>query len=263
MSVYSDAASTFRDTTKWLVAFVPVAALVSAAAVVGPRLLYAVDSGDSPAPGEWIVILAPVLGVALVVFGAIPVLRPKLPSPPEILDTGGKRRKDGDAAMSDGVGEPYVSSIDELKRATQNVKAAEDPAKVFPDAKAVAEIHTNLRDWVMLKKTASRFTLFGALYLIGILLIGVGVIGGATVLKAPSAEITEPTVVEVELSTDGLTHFKSETGCDSADGVVFVAVGGTWDHPTLRVKAPDGNNCNFGAEFEPDPGQILITKPAA
>ena len=39
MFVYSAGADAFRDTTKWLVAFVPIAALGTAAVVLGPLLV--------------------------------------------------------------------------------------------------------------------------------------------------------------------------------------------------------------------------------
>ena len=73
MSIYSTGAQALRDTTKWLVAFVPIATIVGAIAVFGPRLAGSVTTSGSLV--EWgRDNLWPLLGVVAALAGVVVIV---------------------------------------------------------------------------------------------------------------------------------------------------------------------------------------------
>jgi len=52
MSVYESGVTAYRDTTKWLVAFVPLGSILAASVTVGPELLWSVEHARNF--GDWL-----------------------------------------------------------------------------------------------------------------------------------------------------------------------------------------------------------------
>ena len=122
MSVYGSGAEAFRDTTKWLVAFVPIAAIVASGAVLGPRLVGAMRAADSISD-----LLAanglPLLGLVMVVVVVSQGANVLSTQPKELGDLEADTLA---AAFNDGVGAPYFFDVGTYKEAMAELQAAFD-----------------------------------------------------------------------------------------------------------------------------------------
>lgn len=262
MSVYEAGATAYRDTTKWLVAFVPIAAILTAGAVAGPRLIHAAGTAGSFSVfliEYWLALLglvAVAAGIFAVVWGGAGVLsaQPK--------DLGEQGSDELAKAFNDGVGAPYFFDVNGYTSAMASLQEAFDAKRPKTEydltlERAVAAVDA-LQQWSLHRELARSFGSFTWVFALGVLLILGGVAFAATTIPLTAGEITEPTIVAVELDSDGKAALAIATGCGDAETTVFWAISGTWDRPTLQA---DGDGCKFGAEWAPNPNHIEIRLP--
>ncbi len=257
MSIYVGAVDAYRDTVKWLVAFVPVASLGAAAVLVGPPLTHSVasaESGQSWLADHWLVVicgLALVGGLGLMLrYGA----RVLSITPRDIgaLATGSAGAQRLSEAIGAGVAAPdffTAEAFDEemgalaeaLDDATKEVKADD------PRLARIQRATDALRAWSTFEQMRRAYRDFRVAFVVGVVLV-LGAVVAAPLQLTTSEAITAPTPVEVTINPDRAGEVEVATGCTSAQSSTFTAVRGTWDQPVLLADGPD---CRFGAEWRP------------
>lgn len=263
VSVYSTGAEAFRDTTKWLVAFVPIATIVATAGLLGPHLLSNAAASDSPwawtREHVWplVGIATVVAGVVLVVSFGAKVLTAQAKDVRRLLT---KDEEKLSSAFSAGVGAPYflddrafrnaVASLDERWSTGSQVSESE--------LTRVVAATDMLRGWALHDALASSFRRFQIWFGVGVALIVVGLISAAVVIAPTGAAIEQPTVVQVTLAESGAQDLRNKTGCQAPTETEFVAVAGTWGAPVLEA---DGLGCKFRARWRPEPQLIELRIP--
>ena len=262
MSVYSAGADAFRDTTKWLVAFVPIAALGTAAAVLGPLLVRSAQTARSlsawAGDNAWALggVAAVLVGVMVVVWFGARVLSTQPKDFGALLKTNPKRLSD---AFSVGVAAPYFLDDNGFKDALATLEAKWRPDSTTPPtdaevSRAAAAVEA-LREWALQDELAAAFRRFWKFFAIGLVLIVAGVVVAAVTIVKPSASIEKPTTVQVSVNQPGAADLLKKTGCTTPAMSQYVAVAGTWDAPVLQV---DGPGCLFGNRWRPKSGDFEI-----
>ena len=261
MSVYSTGAESYRDTTKWLLALVPLASLVAAAAVVGPRLV----TGKTAA-GSWIAWITTywpaLLGCVLVLVGiwltvarGARVLSTEPKGYDKILGDGARLSK----AFAAGVGFPYFLTSEDFKTAVQNLNAAAPGDSNTSTERAVAA-STQLLEWSFFDALRAEFGAFKIRFLLGIVLIAAGLASAIVAVNLAPAPIAQPTAVVVRLSSPGATALIRSTGCQAPSTTRFVAVSGTWSSPVLETEGP---GCRVNAQWRPSISQAQVLPASA
>ena len=292
MSIYSTGAEAYRDTTKWLIALVPLASLVAAAAVVGPRLVT-----RRPAAGSWstwITYGLAILGCGLVLVGICLIVAhgaTVLSTAPKDVDKIVNNRLRFSEAFSAGVGYPYFLESDDFKNAVTEVNYAEtgapnaaapgDPNAAAPGAptapapgaptapapgdpnalpERVAGASTQLREWAFFDALGTEFGKFKSWFLRGIVLIALGLVLAVVAINLTPAPIAQPTAAVVELSSSGAIALIRSTGCQAPSTTRFVAVSGTWSSPVLETEGP---GCRINAQWRPSSSQAQVLPASA
>ena len=115
MSIYDSGSDAFRDTTKWLVAFVPVVSIIAIGATVIPRL---VKGSGTHSVSAWLGLnglslvgmLVSLVGIALILIFGARVLSSQPIGFTALIATP----KDLSSAFSAGVGAPYFINEAEI-----------------------------------------------------------------------------------------------------------------------------------------------------
>lgn len=264
MSIYGTGSEAFRDTTKWLVAFVPIASLVAAGAVIAPRLLSDATAADSPAGwvGDNVLPLVGVLavlgGIILVTYFGAQVLSTQPREFTELLTN----RENLSRAFSAGAGAPYFLDEAEFRTALGRLDAewSEDDEQKPSDALVARAVGATelVREWALHDALGTAFNRFFVSFGVGTALILVGFVLAAATLEPEPGRVGEPKIVQVTVNADGARDLKKATGCREPDKTTFVAVAGRWDAPVLNA---DGTGCRFGATWKPDRDDIELRIP--
>lgn len=271
MSVYSSGVTAYRDTTKWLAAFVPVTALVSAAVLVGPDLIVSVQTSSSAAEwlgDHWLVVLSGIglfAGIsAILICGAL-VLSVE-PTDIGKLATPGSDRRKLEVAIGNGAALPEFFNWEDFYAAMSDLANRwDDPDKTKrPTAEDAVLVRVkpaveSLREWSVFSRIQRPYLVFRIAFVASSVVIVAALV--LAPVQLPSSEvIRKPTSVLVDVDSAGTQDLQTTTDCDDAKTTTFTAVGGTWDYPRLAV---DGPGCQFGATWTPGPEHIEVRLPAA
>lgn len=264
MSVYSTGAEAFRDTTKWLVAFVPTATIIGAGAVIGGRLTGDAAASDSillwafdnarPLVG----IGLSVIGVALVIFYGARVLSTQPKDFSSLLSTDDKALSE---AFSAGVGTPYFLDDRTFREAIADLHANWANEDIVTDAEVSRAVAATdmLRGWALHRALAMSFATFQRAFGAGILLIVGGLVLTTITVEPEGGTIDQPTLVSVEMQEAGAKDLLDATGCKTPVSTEFLAIAGTWDAPVLAV---EGASCRFGARWRPESKLVAVRLPS-
>ncbi len=262
LSIYRAGSDAFRDTAKWLIAFVPIASLTSVGALVGPRLIKGAEASTSPA--GWLASnIWPILGVAAAAAGVTAIVffgaKVLAAQPSEFANLLTVDRSKLSAAFSAGVGAPYFLDDSDFRTAMAELDVAWSAAQQAPEptlARVVAATDM-LRDWSLHNSLTEAFATFWRAFAAGVFFIVLGVLVAVSTLEPQAPEIRTPMEVRVEVQGLGASDLRSRTGCSRPSDAVFVAIAGTWDSPVLAVDGPD---CRFGAVWRP-PKDLFEMRP--
>jgi hypothetical protein len=267
VSIYSTGVDAYRDTTKWLAAFVPAVSLATAILVAGPRLLRTVET--APSVGSWLESywLTLICGVAL--FGgmaAILATGAKVLSvePADIADlataTGGKEALA--KAIGSGVTAPDFLDKQDFDQAMARLQVTAGAGEIPLDDPTMARLKpaiAALREWSVFSQMKDPFKKFRVTFIMSTVAISLAVLLAPAQLGSSEA-INKPTTVEVEVDAAGAADLNNSTGCSDPGTTTFYAVAGTWDHPELRT---DGPGCRFASTWLPSPDQLELRIPAS
>jgi len=112
----------------------------------------------------------------------------------------------------------------------------------------------SLRQWSIFDGVSTAFTQFIIAFTIGTAGIGLAIVLAASQFDSSPA-IKEPTAVIVKFNDAGGAQFTQRTGCSDPSATTFLAVGGTWQQPTLAMSGP---GCRFGVRWAPRPDNVEI-----
>ncbi len=262
MTVYSTGVESYRDTTKWLLALVPLASLVAAASVVGPRLVMgksAAGSWSAWATTFWPALLGCVLvlaGISLTVVRGARLLSAEPKNFDKIL--GEEARLS--TAFGAGVGFPYFLTSEDFKTAVRDLNTVSptdqgaQAGRADANARAVAA-STQLLEWSFFDALRAEFGTFKLWFLSGVVLIAAGLTLFVISINLVAAAITQPTAALVRLSSSGVTDFSRTTGCRAPSTTKFVAVSGTWSSPVLETEGP---GCRINVQWRPSLAQAQV-----
>lgn len=267
MSIYSSGVGAYRDTTKWLTAFVPITSLATAALVLGPGLITSLQtesSLNSWLEHYWIVLLAAIAilgGIAAIMFYGARVLSVE---PADIGDLTNGRIATAAlaAAIGSGATTPYFLDINSFNAVMSDWANSLDSAEAVkeddPRLVRLKPAVDALRDWSIYHRIQGPFRTFVWVFVAATTAISAAILTAPAQLDSSTA-IEKPTKVEIEVDAAGHTALQRATGCSKADTSIFFATGGTWNRPVL---AADGPGCRFGATWRPDPSHIELRLPA-
>ncbi|KFF58936.1 hypothetical protein JF66_14950, partial [Cryobacterium sp. MLB-32] len=255
MSIYKSSVESYRDTTKWLAAFTPVTAILTAVVVtgapVGASLTGATDAGD------WfqrhavlgVCVLAIFVAVAAILWRAAAVLSVEPREVVTILkDKKIAMARAVESAFGVGMLAPDFFTEASFMKATQVFYAELEPGRPVPhDRDRLVAAFESLREWKMFLETRRQFRVFLITLGIGAAVICAAIAGALTQIPT-GAPIGKPVVVAVTLDSAGADAVRQATGCTDPARAEFSAVGGTWGAPTLTVTGP---GCAFGATWVP------------
>lgn len=265
MSVYDSGVSAYRDTTKWLVAFIPIGSLIAGAITVGPDMVLSIQTAnglDAWLSNYWLSALCGVgflLGIGAILWAGANVLSV---APQDI----GNIQKPEFApklaqAIGEGVAAPEFFTPEDFTDGMAALANAWDSEKPVPnDDPRLTRLRTpieNLRQWSIFNRVRDAFHNFVVAFVLGVAAIAAAIIVAPAQLSQGPA-IDKPTPVQVELSDKGTADLLADTNCTAGKTSTFTAIDGTWKHPTLAV---DGAGCAFGAIWVPTPEQAEI-RPA-
>ena len=263
LSIYSSGADAFRDTTKWLVAFVPIATVVAAGAVIGPRLVD--EATTSASLLEWARSnVLPLVGIAIAVGGVVLVVsfgaRVLSTQPSDFTTLFTTDQAKLSSAFSAGVGAPYFLEDRAFRSAVAELDAkwSADEDVTDPELARTVAAADMLREWALHDALATSFKHFRYSFGVGILLVAGGLLVATTSLDPTSGTIKQPKVVEISVEQAGATDLLHSTGCEKPAESKYVVVAGRWDLPVLEV---DGPGCEFGATWRPSPDLIELRLP--
>jgi hypothetical protein len=267
MSVYSTGVDAYRDTTKWLTAFVPIVSLATAILVAGPRLVSTIET--TPSVGVWLeeywlTLLCGValfLGMAVILATGARVLAVE---PEDIGDlaVGTGRAKDIANALGSGVAAPEFFDKNAFDDAMARLQAKADAGEVAQDDPTLTRLKPAidaLRDWSVFSRIQRPFRIFRVAFVVSAIVIVVAVLLAPAQLGS-SASIAKPTKVAVQVNNAGAAALRKSTGCSDPKASTFYATGGTWDHPELSA---DGPGCEFASVWYPDPQDIELLAASA
>ena len=264
MSVYASGVAAYRDTTKWLAAFVPVTALVTAGVAVGPRVLRSLDAAGSVAgwlADYWLVplcALALLGGIVAILWTGARVLSVE----PERMDALLVGAAKGELAEAIGAGAALPYYLDkaafdaELESWATAVDAGGTLAADDPRITRLAPAVELIREWSVYHRIQAPYRLFRLAFVVGSVAITLAILV-APVQLGSATPITEPTQVVVRVADE--ERLAEVSGCSDARRSRFTAIAGTWERPVLAV---DGPGCRFGASWAPDPDEIELRLPS-
>lgn len=261
MSIYSTGAEAYRDTAKWLVAFIPVSTLVAAAVALGPQVLTQAATADSVADwlkqNGWVLV-----GLGVVAVGAMCIMwsgaRVLSTQPERFQDLLGEQDKDRlIKAINEGAAEPYFMDDVAYRNARNRLQASWDAKQQVDDAalQRITGATELLRAWALQQGMGAAFGKFRWALVVGIVLILGGFLLTAGALGPTAVRLDKPTVVKVRVNDAGEQDLRATTGCVDASRSSFLAIGGTWNAPVLRI---DGPGCRFAAHWQPRRGQFEL-----
>lgn len=266
MSVYSTAVTAYRDTTKWLAAFVPVVSLATAILVVGPRLVRTIQTAPSLASwfqDYWLTLICGVAlfgGMAAILATGANVLSVE---PADIADLA---TDSGPAALAQAIGSgvtaPEFFDKNQFDQAMAELQVKIDAGTITADDPTLARLKPAvdaLREWSVFSRIQHPFKIFRRTFVASAVLIAMAVVLAPAQLGS-SGVIDKPTTVAVEVDSAGKQQLLDATGCSDPVSSTFFAVGGTWDHPELTV---DGPGCKFASSWIPDSTHVELRLPAS
>lgn len=245
---YPAATTSVRDTTKWLVASLPTAAVISAGIGVGPRLARA----SAVPTGIVLALIAVALGLLLVLGFGARVLAVH-PASFKVLVEDWRNNRGGDAADGTGASKPTTSLIHEAEAEGvlyfhypnfESMQAAvlEVWTDTTTDNKRALAAAAALRSYDVYVSTRRRFHQF-----LGAVAVGLALLVGGTwtamvgLEEVPdSAIIDGPIGVTLTLTPQGAAALTESLGCGPDDVEDWMAIGGTWARPVLLA---DGTAC--------------------
>jgi hypothetical protein len=263
MSVYADAASGYRDTTKWLTAFFPVSGFVAAGLILGRPILEAAQ--QSPDLDSFLSDnLATVVAVAIGLVGLLCVVASAgwvLSVDPMDIGTLYADKKAGPElvkALGSGALAPYFLDEPSFNDAVTALSAAEagnndvEAKSLLERLEPASEI---LRQWAVFRVMRRRFRWFVGWFILGAVLAVVSFAIAASSLPSGAA-IDAPVNVTVEVDQKAQGDLEKTTGCTNPAMTRFVAVGGSWDEPELAVTGP---GCTTASRWTPDLTAVLVS----
>lgn len=273
MSVYSSGVDAYRDTTKWLSAFVPVASLITAGLVVGPEVVTTIERATSVE--EWLTQNWLLLGCLVALFGGIAAIlwsgaQVLSVEPKDLGDlwltaegrSSGKSLAKVITAIGNGAAAPYFYDVETIERSMAQLANAFDNNKadeVETGLKRLEPAVVLVREWSVFSQSQQPFTRFRWVFVGSSIAIAIALCVAPTQL-ASSAKVDKPTPVEVEVDTAGGAELARATACSDPAGTIYTAIGGTWSQPQLAV---DGPGCAFGATWWPEPDHIELRLPVS
>lgn len=271
MSVYSSGVTAYRDTTKWLAAFVPVTGLVSAVVLVGPDLIVSAQTASSLREwlaDYWLVVLSGIAlfaGISAILISGAQVLSVEPTDIGKLAEPGSTRRK-LEVAVGEGAALPeffnwedFYAAMSDLANRWDDQDQSKRPAADDAVLVRVKPAVESLREWSVFSRIQRPFRLFRMTFVVSSAII-IGALVLAPVQLSNADAIKKPTPVLVDVDTVGSEDLRAATDCDDAKTATFTAVGGTWEQPTLAV---DGPGCRFGATWIPEPERIEVRTPPA
>ncbi|WP_396908174.1 hypothetical protein [Mycolicibacterium sp.] len=241
----------YKDTAKWLLTFTPIAAIVTLALTLAPRVGAIAATGFT----HW-VVANPIAtaAVALTLFAAAIIVvlcsHVLLAKPRPWTELRADDEWCSKAFSDDAVGVPLFGSSTSYEKievaALQNDATAAEQTALAATSRRMLELSEA-------QNAEARFKRFIWGYGICMVIIVAGMcIATAGVPLAPDA-VTKPTKVSILLPPDGESRFTEETQCATVTGTTAIAVRGLWDRPVLRLFGP---GCTQ-AEWTPT-AEILI-----
>ena len=266
MPVYAEAASGYRDATKWLTAFVPVTAIATAGVTLGPALVESVrqtSGAGAFSSGDKAIVVAMVLGVIGLVCIVVPAAKVLSVEPTDIGAIYADKKAGPELATALGAGAlaPYFldqPSFDQALAALSAAQAARNDDGIEPLMDRLEPATEVLREWAVFHVMRRRFGWFLFWLVVGSAVVAVGLIVAASNLPKGSA-IDKPVPITAELDQEASADLMRTTGCRNPETTVFVAVDGTWDEPDVAVSGP---GCVTAHRWRPDLNHAIIA-PAA
>lgn len=254
MSVYSSGAEALRDTTKWLTALVPIAAVLGAGGVLGPVVIDAGRSADLQLTG-------PIIGGAILsLLGVLAILISGglvLAAQPRDLASTVTRPDSMSDAFASGVTAPYFLDERTYMGALNDLQVEWDKGASVPDTRLTRAVAATdlLREWSLHQAVVQAYAVFRWILAGAIIAIGVGFTLCVVSLPPQTGNISNPVKVDIRMSSAGAAELVSTTGCSAPDQTKFIAVGGTWRHPVLVMEGP---GCRFGTDWLPSEANAQI-----
>lgn len=261
MGVYHDAVDAYRDTTKWLTAFAPVAAIGTAGLALAAPLIRSIQGAEDL--GSWATEHQAVIAGGLLLVAGVAVIlvmgaRVLSAAPRDIarLDENPKMSNAVATAIGDGILAPGFLTKDDFESALAKHLADQDQGNAIDDAsrERMTTAVEALREWAVFNQVKARFWWFAGGLVVGLVAILAAFLLVPAELSG-SSPFTKPTAVKVELDRAGNADLRTITGCSAADRTDFYAVGGTWAWPELAVDGPD---CRFDARWWPPRGTFEV-----
>jgi len=262
MSIYKSSIDGYRDTTKWLAAFTPVTAILTAVVVTGAPVGASLAGASDV--GEWLgqhlllvlCVLAVFVSVGAILWQAARVLSVQPKEVVTILDdTTPQTAKALETAFGAGILAPDFYSEASFEVATQVFYAALKPGQELPkDRDRLVLAFESLREWKLFTDTRRQFGRFLITIGIGALVICVAIAVAVTQIGM-GGPITQPTRVQVTLGSNGAAALRQATGCTDPTHSTFYALRGTWDAPMLAVT---GAGCSVPATWAPALDQAVV-----
>lgn len=263
MSVYSSGTEAYRDTTKWLTAFVPVTALASVIFIAGPELIKSLQispSIPSWVSQYWIAFICFVvifLGIFLILVFGSKVLSVEPTDIGDLTTTDGAKSEVA-RAIGAGTTAPYFFDKSAFDAAMGKVAHAWDDNTPLPsddlDLNRVTSAVEALREWSVFRQTKNAFQTFRIVFILSIAAIFMATLIAPLQFES-GAGFDRTTRVDVNVSSSGQVELRNATGCMDPRNSLFYAVGGDWRHPELAV---DGPGCIFNAVWRPSPESIEL-----
>ncbi|MEV8182846.1 hypothetical protein [Specibacter sp. NPDC078692] len=268
MSIYSDGTAAYRETTKWLTAFVPLTAMVASILTLGPPVLRSIQ--DAPSLPAWIGEHTVVLLCIAVLFGGLTVIlsfgtKVLSVEPQDIgpLLNSPEKRSELAAVIGTGTTAPWFLDLATFNEALGEIaKAPKDPnspprndTSQIDQFKLAVEV---LRDWSLYHEIQIAFRNFLRAFIASTIAIAIAALVAPAQLESV-IPVDKPTLVSIEVNESGQNDLLTRTGCTDPTASTFTAIGGSWKHPELAV---DGPGCAFGAAWHPRRGHIELRLPS-
>lgn len=257
MSVYADGVAAYRDSTKWLVAFVPITTVATGLVATGAPSFGRIRAQSETTLTHLVfAAILTTLALSAVMLSGTRVLDAE----PESLSSLQKPRNRATLAkaISDGVIAPHFFDAEAFQKAMAQAQVdlskAPPPAGLADQLSSLGAAVESLREWSVFTRTRKLYRRFLGVFGVGVLLV-IASMAYALAQMDTSPPLTEPTPVSVTVNESATKTFTSKTGCIQAGQSNFVAVRGTWVHPVLAVT---GAGCRFGAEWQPTPGEARV-----
>lgn len=256
----------YKETAKWLLTFVPIPTFVVLALSLAPRYEAISRLGlhawicANPAPASAF-LLAAIAAIAITVACSFVLLA--APNLDELLDDDPKL---SDAFSKHGVGEPVFPDATAFKEMGKAIRTKPDEVPAWKIG-AYHDTTERLKGHSEELSARLRFTVFVWVLVLGGLVLFGGLSVATATMPASPEPITTPTKVAVFAQPDAESKLRTEIECANPaapatpqtpstdappaqtsstealntvtiEGVTAIAVGGTWDHPKIRLIGP-------------------------